>query len=88
MISHLVTRAISDLETNYVDAVGRRLVVRYKHKASSEKWYSVYITDYNPAFGTPYAEITYFNSLVFLWHYYFTSYKHICLKSTHPELLI
>ena len=88
MIDKLVQQAIQDLETNYVSAKGDRIVVRRKHKASSEKWYAVYRTDMIPTNGAPYIEICYFNSLAFLCHYYFTSYKHIYLKSEHPELLI
>ena len=88
MINKLVQQAIQDLETNYVSAEGDRIVVRRKYKASSEKWYSVYRTDNMPTNSTPYTEICYFNSLAFLYHYYFTSYKHIYLKSEHPELLI
>ena len=88
MIDKLVQRAIHDLETNYVSAKGDRIVIRRKHKSSSEKWYAVYRTDNIPTNGTPLIEIYYFNSLAFLYHYYFTSYKHIYLKSEHPELLI
>lgn len=88
MINKLVQQAIQDLETNYVSAKGDRLVVRCKYKASSEKWYAIYTTEYTPVYGTPYLEVTYFNSLAFLFNYYFTSYKHIYLKAEHPELLI
>ena len=88
MIHQLVQRAALDLELNYVSVAGHRLVVRHKYKASSEKWYHVYRANYSPAFGTPYTEIAYFNPLAFLWYYYFASYKHIYLKSEHPELLI
>ena len=88
MIDKLVQQAIQDLEANYVSAKGDRIVVRRRHKASSGKWYAVYRTDHVPTNGTPYIEIHYFNSLAFLYHYYFTSYKHIYLKSEHPELLI
>ena len=88
MIDKLVQQAIQDLETNYVSAEGDHIVVRCKHKASSGKWYAVYRTDNIPTNGTPCIEIHYFSSLAFLYHYYFTSYKHIYLKSEHPELLI
>ena len=88
MMNKLVQQAIQDIETNYVSARGGRIGIRRKHKSSSEKWYKVYVTDHIPTNDTPYAEIHYFNSLVFLYHYYFTSYKHIYLKSEHPELLI
>ena len=88
MIDKLVQQAIQDLETNYVSAKGDRIVIRRKHKSSSEKWYAVYKTDRILTNGTPYIEIHYFSSLVFLYYYYFTSYKHIFLKSEHPELLI
>ena len=88
MIDKLVQQAIQDLEANYVSAKGDRIVVRRRHKASSEKWYAVYRTDNIPTNDTPWIEIHYFNSLAFLYHYYFTSYKHIYLKSEHPELLI
>ena len=88
MINKLVQQAIQDLETNYVSAKGDLIVVRRKHKASSEKWYAIYTTEYPPVYGTPYLEVTYFNSLAFLFNYYFTSYKHIYLKAEHPELLI
>ena len=88
MITRLVERAIHDLETNYVNASGDRIIVRPKHKGFSEKWYSVYRAEYVPAYGTPYLELTYFNSLAFLYHYYFTPFNHIFLKSEHPELLI
>ena len=84
----LLQQAIQDLETNYVSAKGDRIVVRRKYKASSEKWYAVYSTEYDPAYGAPYLEVTYFNSLAFLFNYYFTPYRHIFLKSEHPELLI
>ena len=88
MIDKLVQQAIQDLETNYVSAKGDRIVVRRKYKSSTEKWYAVYRTDNIPTNDTPYIEIHYFNPLAFLYHYYFTSYKHIYLKSEHPELLI
>lgn len=88
MINKLVQQAIQDLETNYVSAKGDRIVVHRKYKAPAEKWYAVYRTDHIPTNGTPCIEIYYFNSLAFLYHYYFTSYKHIYLKSEHPELLI
>ena len=88
MITQLVERAIHDLETNYISARGNRILVRYKYKSYSEKWYAVYRTEYTPAYGTPYLGVIYFNSLVFLYHYYFTSFNHIFLKSEHPELLI
>ena len=88
MIDKLVQQAIQDLETNYVSAKGDRIVVRRKYKSSTEKWYAVYRTDNIPTNDTPYIEIHYFNSLAFLYHYYFTLYKHIYLKSEHPELLI
>lgn len=88
MIQRLLQKAISDLETNYVDRHGNRLIVRRKYKSSIEKWYAVYRTDNIPTNDTPYIEIHYFNPLTFLYHYYFTSYKHIYLKSEHPELLI
>ena len=88
MITQLVERAIHDLETNYVSARGDRIIVRRKYKGLSEKWYGVYYTEYPPAYGTPYLEVTYFNSLAFLYRYYFTLFNHIFLKSEHPELLI
>lgn len=88
MIQRLLQKAIQDLEANYVSAKGDRIVVRRIYKAPSEKWYAVYRTDNIPTNGTPWIEIHYFNSLAFLYHYYFTSYKHIYLKSEHPELLI
>ena len=88
MITRLVERATHDLETNYVSVSGDRIIVRHKYKAASEKWYSVYRVEYGPAYGTPYLELTYFNSLVFLYYYYFTPFNHIFLKSEHPELLI
>ena len=88
MITRLVERAIYDLETNYVSALGSRILVRRKYKGYSEKWYAVYRTEHIPAYSAPYLEVTYFNSLVFLYHYYFTSFNHIFLKSEHPELLI
>ena len=88
MITQLVERAIHDLETNYVSARGDRIIVRRKYKGLSEKWYGVYCTEYPPAYSAPYLEVTYFNSLAFLYHYYFTLFNHIFLKSEHPELLI
>ena len=88
MITRLVERAIHNLETNYVNASGDRIIVRRKYKAASEKWYSVYRVEYGPSYGIPYLEITYFNSLVFLYYYYFTPFNHIFLKSEYPELLI
>ena len=88
MITQLVERAIHDLETNYVSARGGRILVRHKYKSYSEKWYAVYRTEHTTAYGTPYLEVIYFNSLAFLYHYYFTSFNYIFLKSEHPELLI
>ena len=90
MITRLVERATHDLETNYVSARGDRILVRHKYKSYFEKWYAVYCTEYTLSYGngTPYLEITYFNSLAFLYHYYFTPFNHIFLKSEHPELLI
>ena len=88
MIAHLVERAIHDLETNYVSARGDRILVRHRYKSYYEKWYAVYRTECAPAYCTPYLEVVYFNSLAFLYHYYFTPFKHIFLKSEHPELLI
>ena len=88
MITRLVERATHDLETNYVSARGDRVLVRHRYKGYFEKWYTTYRIEYTPAYGTSYLKVIYFNSLVFLYHYYFTSFNHIFLKSEHPELLI
>ena len=89
MINKLVQQAIQDLETNYVSAKGDRIIVRHHNYVEpSRKCYSVYVTDYVSPLGTKYTEITYYNSLAFLFNYYFASYRHIFLKSEHPELLI
>ena len=89
MIDKLVQQAIQNLETNYVGERGDRIVVRRRYYIGpTEKWYRIYLTSFTPAYGTPYVEITYYSTLAFLYQYYFTSYKHIFLKSEHPELLI
>ena len=89
MIQRLLQKAISDLETNYVGRRGCRLVVHRKYYIDpSDKWYSIYVTGYVSVLGIRYTEIAYYNSLAFLYHYYFTLYQHIFLKSEHPELLI
>ena len=88
MITWLVKRAIHDLETNYVSARGDRILVRYRYKGYSEKWYAIYRREYTPSYDTPYLELIYLNSLAFLYYYYFISFNHIFLKSEHPELLI
>ena len=88
MIQRLLQKAISDLETNYVDKHGNRLIVRRKYKGSSNKWYSVYLTEYITYSGNYYTEVEYYCNLAFLYNYYFTKYKNIFHKSTHPELLI
>ena len=89
MIDKLVQQAIRDLETNYVGEQGDRIIIRRRdYIQPTKKWYRIYLTYYIPAYGTPYVEVTYYNSLAFLFSYYFTSYKYIFLKSEHPELLI
>lgn len=88
MIQHLLQKAISDLETNYVDCRGCRLVVHRKYKGSTDKWYRVYLTEYIAYSGNNYTEIGYYYDLVFLYHYYFSPRKNIFHKSTHPELFI
>ena len=88
MIQRLLQKAISDLETNYVDKHGNRLIVRHKYKSSSDKWYKVYLAEYITYSGNHYTEIGYYYDLIFLYHYYFSSRKNIFNKSTHPELLI
>ena len=89
MIDKLVQQTIQNLETNYVGEQGERIVIHLRYYIGpTEKWYRVYRTSFTPVYGTPYVEITYYNSLAFLYYYYFTPYKHIFLKSEHPELLI
>lgn len=88
MIQRLLQKAILDLETNYVDKHGNRLIVRHKYKSSSDKWYKVYLTEYITYSGNRYTEVEYYCNLAFLYNYYFTIYKNIFYKSTHPELLI
>ena len=89
MIDKLVQQVIQDLETNYVDERGGRVVVHSRYYIGpTEKWYRVYLTNYVSVLGVKYTEISYYSSLAFLYHYYFTPYKHIFLKSEHPELLI
>ena len=88
MIQRLLQKAVSDLEANYVDCRGCRLAVHRKYKGSTDKWYRVYLTEYITYSGDRYAEIGYYCNLAFLYSYYFTNYKNIFHKSTHPELLI
>ena len=89
MIDKLVQQAIQDLETNYVSEQGERIIVHPRYYIGpTKKWYCIYLTSLTPAYGTPYVEITYYSPLAFLYQYYFTPYKHIFLKSEHPELLI
>ena len=88
MISYLVERAIRDIENNYVDSHGFSLVVRHKYKGSTEKWYWIPLSVYTSFSGHTFCEVGYYNSLVFLYSYYRGNFKHIFLKSTHPELLI
>ena len=89
MIQRLLQKAISDLETNYVDRRGCRLVVRRKYYIDpSDKWYKTYVIEYTAHSGNKYAEICYYCDLAFLYHYYFSPRKNIFHKSTHPELLI
>ena len=88
MIQRLLQKAISDLETNYVDRHGNRLIVRRKYKSSSDRWYRVHLTEYTTYSGDRYTEIEYYCNLAFLYNHYFTKYENIFHKSTHPELLI